>query len=91
MTLDKPKNQNAEVLYELLNRPCIDRRNILLDTGILNPTARIAELRIQHGINIDCDYIKTRNKHKRTIRYGLWSIKPEDKAFAAEVYKNINH
>lgn len=49
MKLQPPKNQTAEVLYELLTNACINRRDILINTGILNVTARISDIR-RYGV-----------------------------------------
>jgi hypothetical protein len=82
-----PTNQTAEVLYELLQFP-ITRRSIMSDCGILNVTARIADLRLRHNLSIICTKIQTKNKHNRAITYGCWSL--ENKKVAKEVYDKIN-
>jgi hypothetical protein len=61
---------------------------IMKSTGILNLTARIADLRIRHGIDIICDKINTKNKHGRPISYGSWRL--NDKKIATSKYKKIN-
>jgi hypothetical protein len=86
--MKKPKTQLAEVLYELIKNKTINRRSILLDCGILNVTARIADLRLRHNLSIICTKIQTKNKHNRAITYGCWSL--ENKKLAKEVYKIIN-
>lgn len=83
-----PKNQTAEVLYELLNSKAITRRTIMIECGILNVCARITDLRLKHNVPITCNYIQTKNKHNRTVRYGSWSL--ENKKQAKEVYLKIN-
>ena len=83
--LSKPKSQLAEVLYELLRGP-ITRMSIMRDTGILNLTARIAELRLDYFIKIDCERVKTLNKHKRKINYGKWTIDKEYLDLARGLY-----
>lgn len=85
-----PTNQTAEVLYEILNNVSVSRKDILISTGVLNPTARIADLRIRHGLNITCERTSVRNKFSRKISYGLWSIKGEDDIEKAHgVYNQI--
>jgi hypothetical protein len=74
MINEKPKNQTAEVLYELLHCASLTRLDFMQRLGILNVTARIANLRIKHNIPIDCRKIEVRNKHGRLIKYGCWSI-----------------
>ena len=74
MKLSKPVNQTAEVLYLLLKNKSITRKTAILDTGILNVSARIADLRNKHNINVICTKISTTNKFGRNINYGSWSI-----------------
>jgi hypothetical protein len=86
--MKKPNNQTAEVLYELLTNKCITRMSVMYTTGILNLTARIADLRIRYGINIICDKVILKNKHGRPISYGKWRL--FDKKSAALLYDKIN-
>lgn len=89
--MQTPTNQTAEVLYEILNNDSVSRKDILISTGVLNPTARIADLRIRHGLNISCERITVKNKFSRKISYGLWSIKGDDEIVRAKgVYNQIN-
>ncbi len=90
MKLTKPKNQNAEVLYELLNNKSINRRDMLLSTGILNVPARISDLRNKKNVSIICRKIETKNKHGRTIKYGEWLIPKFDIQNAKKIYFDIN-
>jgi len=83
-----PRNQTAEVLFELLKNESINRRSILLECGILNVTARIADLRLRHNLQITCYKIHTKNKHNRLITYGSWSL--ENKKQGKETYLKIN-
>jgi hypothetical protein len=86
--MKEPTNQTAEVLYELLTSKNITRQFIMIHCGILNGTARIADLRLRHGLSIICTKIQTKNKHNRAITYGCWSL--ENKKLAKEVYEKIN-
>jgi hypothetical protein len=86
--MDKPKNQTAEVLYELMTNEFITRKSIMNDTGILNLTARIADLRIRHNLTVDCKKVLATNKHGRGISYGKWSTPNIE--LAVEVYEKIN-
>ena len=86
--MKKPKNQTAEVLFELLTNKSFTRRSILIDCGILNVCARITDLRKKHNLSIICTKIITKNKHNRTINYGRWTL--ENKSQAEEVYQKIN-
>lgn len=90
--MQSPTNQTAEVLFEILNNPSISRKEILISTGVLNPTARIADLRIRYGLNISCERISVLNKFSRRISYGKWSIKGELEIERAKViYNKVNN
>jgi len=86
--MKKPKTQLSETLYYLLNRDSINRKQMLFDTGILNLTARISDLR---GLNLDinCVKIKTTNKFERKIEYGKWLL--ADKKKGLQIYNEINN
>jgi len=85
--LPKPKTQVTEVLYMLLTRESINVRQMMFDTGILNLTARISDLRTKYNIDIICQDIKTKNKFERKISYGQWML--SNKEHAKEVYLKI--
>jgi hypothetical protein len=93
MKLQKPKNQNAEVLYELIKNTFVNRRDLLLSCGVLNAPSRIDNLRNQFGVDVHCEKIKVTNKHGRSITYGQWSVskKVKDIKFLKESYDKINH
>ena len=80
-----PKSQIAEVLYLLLNGK--KSTSDFKDKNILNPTARITNLRAM-GVNIFCDDIQDTNKFGRTITFGLFSIL--NKREAIKIYNKIN-
>ena len=86
--LTKPVNQMSEVLYELITRDNITRMEFFQSTGILNVTARIANLRIKHDLDIVCKDINIRNKHGMVVTYGQWSLPDTEKG--QEVYLKIN-
>lgn len=88
--LTTPKNQKAEVLYELLQHNEVTHLQIVKATGINCPTARIANLRHQHDLNIPCEMRPVRNKHGRTVKIGVWSIPADEKETAIQVYKTLN-
>jgi hypothetical protein len=85
--LKKPTTQTQEMLYLLLKRKSITRMQVLNECGMLNPTARIANLRNKYGIDVECTPIKRKNKFGRAITYGSWSIK--NKAKAENIYKKM--
>lgn len=88
MKLNKPKTQVQEVLYMLLTRKTINTKQMVLDCNILNLTARISDLRIRHDIDVKCDKIVSKNKFKRQIEYGLFSL--VNKNHAKSVYDSLN-
>jgi len=88
MQLATPKNQTAEVLYFLLQVDKIDYSYIYWQTGILNLSARISDLRLNYGLDIPCLEIETKNKFGRKISYGSWSLK--DKEQGRIIYSKIN-
>jgi hypothetical protein len=86
-----PNNQTAEVLSQLLlYKQGITRMQFLRNTGILNVTARIANLRNKYGLTIHCKKISTQNKYGRSIKYGQWILEPNERGKAIEIYKKIN-
>lgn len=87
--IDKPTTQMNEVLYMLLKRNSINVKQMMFDTGILNLTARISDLRIKHNLNIECETINTTNKFGRSIKYGKCVL--TDKETGLKIYKNINN
>lgn len=88
--IPKPRNQTAEVLFELLRRDSVTHREIIVETGVLSPTARITELRQDYGLQIPCTSLKTRNKHNRAISYGSWSLAKDERDLALTVYRTVN-
>lgn len=85
--LDRPKNQTAEVLYELLTHKSITRRELFLNTDILSPTSRITDLR-KLGLEILCEHKNVKNKHGRSVTFGSWSL--SDREEGLKVYRAIN-
>lgn len=89
MKLDKPNNQTAEVLYELLKaKRRLSFGDIYSATHAINLGQRLASLR-RSGLLVPCLRMEVKNKHGRTVKYGTWSIAGE-KEKAIEVYNKIN-
>ncbi len=89
--METPKNQTAEVLYELLNNEFISRGSMFKSTGILNLPARISNLRLLYDLNIHTERVSTTNKYSRPVSYGIYSIKSlESKSKAINLYNDIN-
>ena len=80
-----PKNQTSEVLNLLLTEK--QTSLALISNGILNPGARIANLRAM-GVNILCSYFSTVNKFGRAVKYGEFSIL--NKKDSRKIYTQIN-
>jgi len=88
MNLATPKNQNAEVLFYLLNLDKISFADVYGNTGILNLSARISNLRLDYGLDIPCTEVETKNKFGRKISYGTWSLKYKEQGRI--IYSKIN-
>jgi len=71
--LPLPTSQTQEVLHELITRKTVSRAQFFKFCGILNVTARIADLR-KLGLEIRCEEIPVPNKFKRVVKYGNWSL-----------------
>lgn len=80
-----PKNQTSEVLNLLLKSKQTSLN--LISNGILNPGARIANLRAM-GVNIICNYYQTINKFGRLVKFGEFSIL--NKKDSRKIYTRIN-
>ena len=86
--MNLPKTQLQEVLYMLLNDEIITYRTVFINSGIINLTARISDLRNTHFLDVPCKRVKTVNKFGRAINYGSWSLSdPEE---AKIVYDKLN-
>ncbi len=86
--LPLPQNQLQEVLYELLTNQTISVRQMMADTGILHPKARILDLR-RIGLNIETEMVKVRNKYGRSAKFGQWSIPQDEKEKATNLYLKL--
>ena len=85
--IKKPTNQLQEVLYSLLTMDSISVKQMMNDTGILNLSARMSDLKHKHNVIIEIKEVKTVNKHGREISYGTWKLK--DRISAREVYDTL--
>lgn len=87
--MNKPLNQTAEILYELLNTKVpLSFSELHQRTAVVNLGQRVSDLR-RLGLKVYCKYVSTKNKHGRDIKYGSWSVAGEEKK-ALEIYKRIN-
>ena len=67
------KSQKQLIKAALESGQTVTRRGAYVDMGILNPTARIAELR-QDGMPIKTTMKRVRNRYGKTARVAVWSI-----------------
>lgn len=84
--IPKPESQVQEVLFELINRLFIDRRTMMLSSGVWNLTARISNLR-NKGLKIVSNKVTAVNKFKREITFVQYSL--EDKKEAVKAYMKL--
>ena len=88
LSLDKPTNQRAEILFELLNKNTATRTELMEMTGCLNITAIISRLRLDHEIEVKCNFKETINKHGRPVKFGIYNL--VDKNDGLKKYNTIN-
>lgn len=69
----KIKNAKCELLHLLLTNDNVTTRQIQRECFILNVTSYLTHLR-RDGVNIVCDYVKTKNRFGRPVKYGKFSI-----------------
>jgi hypothetical protein len=82
-----PKNQSAELLHTLLTNKSVTTRYIQQHLYILNVTSAMTALR-HKGVQIVCDYVQTKNRYGRPVRYGKFNVL--NKAESTKIYNQIN-
>lgn len=82
-----PQSQIEEVLYYLITRLKIDRRQMMLSVGVLNLPEQIRKLRVNYGIEIELSSMDVTNKYGRVVTVGEYYIK--DKTKARTIYNSI--
>lgn len=85
--ISKPESQIQEVLYYLITRIYIDRRQMMLSVGVWNLPDVIMKLRRNYGLTIKLLEIEVKNKFGRKVTYGKYKL--ENKKKASEVYKKL--
>jgi len=65
--------QKEEVLSYLREKGSMTRLEAMQELGILNVTARIADLR-NEGYKIKANMIAVKNKYGRTVKYADWIL-----------------
>jgi hypothetical protein len=86
--LDKPTNQKAEILFELINKNSASRTDLMEMTGCLNITAIISKLRLDNEIDVKCNFNHVLNKHGRPVKFGIYNL--VNKGDALHKYNTIN-
>lgn len=86
--LNAPKSQTEEVLYYLITRLNIDRRQMMLSCGVLNLPQQISRLRYRYGLKIDVNSVTMKNKHDREVTFGQYFLETKKKE-ASDLYKKI--
>ena len=86
LSMNLPTSQTAETLWLLLMKQTITTKLLFLEANILNPTARISNLR-KKGLEIKCIDKKFTNKFGREGKYGLYRLIHKDKGI--ELYKQL--
>lgn len=79
--LPLPESQIQEVLYELIHRPKIDRRTMMLHANIMNLPTRIFNLR-DKGVQIESKEIESTNKYGRSISFVQYRLKNKSDAIS---------
>lgn len=78
--IPNPQSQIQEVLFELIKRINIDRRQMMLSCGVLNLPDQIMKLRRRHNLTIELSKVKTENKFGREIEFGRYTLKNKKEA-----------
>lgn len=85
--IPQPQSQRQEVLYELIKRINIDRRQMMLSCGVLNLPDQIMHLRNRYGLKINLTKLKTENKFGREVEFGQYTL--TEKKEASKIYLKI--
>jgi hypothetical protein len=85
--LSQPESQLQEVLYYLIKRIYIDRRQMILSVGVLNLPEAIRKLRKNYGLTINTSKVKFVNKFGLKKTYGQYSL--EHKKEASDIYRKL--
>ena len=80
--LKTPNSQLSETLYFLLKRNMINVKQMMFDTGIINLSARLSDLKLEHNLPIELNKVKTTNKFGRKIEFGNWVLTDKEKGLA---------
>lgn len=81
-----PLNQTQEVLYMLIVNKSVARKEFMDQALVMNAPAIIHRLRVDYNIPIETNKVSAINKFKRSVNYGVYSIKNENKGKAVAIY-----
>lgn len=84
--MENPKTQIAETLHLLITRTMMTTL-AFEGNGILNPTAKMSELR-KLGVEIDCEMRPKVNRFGRKTKFGTFRLRDEEEAI--NIYNKIN-
>jgi len=87
--LPQPQSQRQEVLYYLLKRFKIDRRQMMLDCSVYNLPDVIMKLRDRHGLPIETKKVQVENKFGREVEFGEYYL--TDKKKGRKVYEQLQN
>ena len=81
--LKAPKTQITEVLRELIRRQEKGCSTVYFVSKmyVLNPQDSIMNLR-RMGLSINCEMFKTKNKHGRPVKFGIYKLADVSKAIS---------
>jgi hypothetical protein len=82
-----PKSQTEEVLFYLITRMNITRRQMMLSCSVLNLPDQVMRLRKRYGLIVTSKKVSTTNKFEREVEYTEYSI--SDKKTALKIYKEM--
>lgn len=85
--MNRPKNQVTELLHYLLTKENVTTKSIQSNLFILNVTSCISYLRAK-GCQIICDYIHTKNRYGRAVKYGKFNLL--NKRESIKIYNQLN-
>lgn len=84
---EAPMTQLQEVLFFLITRLKINRKQMILSCDVLNLPEQISKLRKRYNLRIDLSHIELENKFGRNTCYCEYSI--ENKKEALQLYRKI--
>lgn len=87
MKLQKPKNDNAEVLRALITKGKV---NCIMFSFMEGYRSRLSNLRLKYKIPLDYKVKEKINRHGHKMRFREHFIKPGKTDYAIGVYLKIN-